>query len=87
MQRLIIVLGVLLISFQVFSASEKDSHGHDKEEGFNPGTMIVDHVIDAHEWHVMDIGHTHVSIPLPIILVHEGKLNVFMSSKFHHGHE
>jgi len=86
MQRFIIVLGVLLISFQVFATAEKDSHEYEMEEGFNPGSMIVDHVIDAHEWHVMDIGHTHVSIPLPIILVHEGNLNVFMSSKFHHGH-
>ncbi len=86
MQRIVIVLAILFLSFQFLAASEKDSHEQSKEEGFNPGTMIIEHVIDAHEWHVMDIGHTHVSIPLPIILYYDGKLDVFLSSKFHHGH-
>ena len=49
--------------------------------------MIFDHILDAHEWHIVTIGKTHVSIPLPIILLDEGKLVVFLSSKFHHGHE
>jgi F-type H+-transporting ATPase subunit a len=49
--------------------------------------MIIDHIVDSYEWHIMTIGHTHVSLPLPVILVYDGKLNVFMSSKFHHGHD
>lgn len=57
------------------------------EEGkFNPGTFIIDHVLDNHEWHIGTAGHTHISIPLPVILYSKNTgLHVFMSSKFHHG--
>ena len=33
------------------------------------------------------IGHTAVSVPLPVILIYDGKLIIFMSTKFHHGQE
>ncbi len=53
---------------------------------FNPGEMIMHHVTDSHEWHLLDIGETAVTIPLPIIKYSSSKgLEVFMSSKFHHG--
>jgi len=61
-----------------------DSHG--KKE-FNAGEMIFHHIADAHEWHVLDYGDFHLSLPLPVILWHDGGLHVFMSNKFHHGHE
>lgn len=48
--------------------------------------MIIEHVTDAHEWHIATIGHTHISIPLPIILWDNG-LVMFLSSNFHHGHD
>ncbi len=96
-QKIALILGVLLFNFQLVSLADDDKHGHDpshapegaehhEEESFDPGSMIVDHIIDAHEWHILDIGDTHVSIPLPVILIHDGKVDVFMSSKFHHGH-
>lgn len=61
------------------------------EEKFNPVTMIMHHIADAHDWHFFDLknedGSLHpVSIPLPVILLTEGNLDVFMSSAFHHGH-
>ena len=87
MQRITLILGFLLFTFPLAFSAVEEQHGHEEENEFNPGTMIVEHVIDAHEWHVMTIGQTHVSIPLPVILVDEGKLEVFMSSKFHHGHD
>jgi len=92
MQRITLILGFLLFIFPLAFAADIDQETHEaeathEEEGFNPGDMIIDHIIDAHEWHVMDIGHTHVSIPLPIILYYDGSLDVFMSSKFHHGHD
>lgn len=67
------------------SITEKTDTLH--KEGFNAGDMIFDHVLDAHEWHIMTIGETHISVPLPVILYDEGKFVCFMSSKFHHGHE
>ena len=60
---------------------------HQEENGFKPGDMIIDHIVDAHEWHIATVGHTHISIPLPVILIDDGKLIAFMSSRFHHGQE
>lgn len=56
------------------------------EEEYNAGKMIIEHIIDSHEWHLATIGHTHITIPLPVILIHDGKLHAFWSSKFQHGH-
>lgn len=57
---------------------------------FDAGKMILHHIGDAHEWHILDYkgsdGKYHpVSVPLPVILWNNGKLDVFMSSKFNHG--
>ena len=94
-----ILLTLVVIAFSLFSRAEDSQQptagGHsepgirnpESEEGFNAGRMIIDHIIDSYEWHIMTIGHTHVSVPLPVILFHEGKLHVFFSSKFHHGHD
>lgn len=64
---------------------------HAEEEAFDPGSMIIGHVTDAHSWHLFDYkssdGAEHaVAIPLPVILWNDGHLDVFMSSRFHHGH-
>ena len=52
-------------------------------EKFNAGEMIMEHVVDNHEWHVAEIGSLNLTIPLPIILLYEGKLYTFCSSRFH----
>jgi len=64
------------------------------KEEFNAGKFIIEHVSDSYEWHIVSFGEKHISIPLPVILysknpdLHEGKgFHVFMSSKFHHGHD
>lgn len=61
--------------------------GH--EEGkLDPAKLIMDHIKDAHEFHFATIGHTHVTVPLPVILYSPTKgISAFMSSKFHHGEE
>jgi len=49
--------------------------------------LILDHVMDAYEWHITTFGHTHISIPLPVIV--KGKnsgWHVFSSGRFEHGH-
>ena len=58
-----------------------------EKKGFNAGEMIIEHITDNHEWHIATLGSTHIAIPLPIILYQNGKLDIFMSSKFHHGEE
>lgn len=55
---------------------------------YDPGKMIMDHVTDAHDWHLWGEGQDAVSLPLPIILYSSSKgIVCFSSSKFHHGHE
>lgn len=55
---------------------------HD-EGKVDPGKLIMEHISDAHDWHLF--GHT--AIPLPVILyTRSNGLTVFMSSKFEHGH-
>jgi F-type H+-transporting ATPase subunit a len=53
------------------------------EEGGNKTDFIMHHVQDSHEWHFATIGHTHISIPLPVILFEPGEgFHFFMSSDF-----
>lgn len=88
------IAGQILLAFILFtslslSAAEKhagESHDQHKKEEYNAGKSIIKHIVDSYDWHILDVGKTVVSIPLPIILYDEGKFHFFMSSKFHHGH-
>lgn len=78
-----IILSALFIAvFNVSFAS--DSKGGDGEEKFNPNEMIMHHVKDAHEFHIIDWNKKPISLPLPIILWTDNGLTTFMSSGFHH---
>lgn len=67
------------------SAMPEEHAGSHKK--FDAGEMIIEHILDAHEWHILTYNDFHLSIPLPVILLDEGKLVAFSSAKFHHGHE
>ena len=67
-------------------AHEASGESH-KEEKFAPGKMIMDHIADAHDWHLWGEGHEAVSISLPVILYVQSKgLINFSSANFQHGH-
>ena len=58
------------------------------EENFNPGKMIMDHVVDHYSWHIVTIGDTEISLPLPVMLYSEDRgFFCFSSSHFDHGHK
>jgi len=65
------------------TSARKESQSEGITEKFNAGEMIMEHVVDNHEWHIMAIGHIELTIPLPIILFSEGKFYCFSSSRFH----
>ncbi|SFE31090.1 ATP synthase F0 subcomplex A subunit [Chitinophaga sp. CF118] len=73
------------------AAQEHGEHaaapGHEEKKGFNAKEVILGHVKDAHDWHLLDIAGTPVTMPLPVIIYSKVKgLTVFSSSHFHHGH-
>jgi len=53
------------------------------EEKFNPGEMIMEHVVDNHEWHIARFGHLDICIPLPVLIICKGQFHSFWSSRFH----
>lgn len=57
-----------------------------EEETYNAGEMIIEHVVDSYEWHILTWKGKHISVYLPVIIWHEGHLIVFSSSHFvdHH---
>jgi F-type H+-transporting ATPase subunit a len=65
------------------SSSARELTTPEKEEKFNPGEMIMEHVVDNHEWHILSIGSLHLTLPLPVILIYNGKIYTFWSSAFH----
>ncbi|MCC6690753.1 MAG: F0F1 ATP synthase subunit A [Bacteroidia bacterium] len=73
----------VLVFCQANETNEKKS-----VEKFNAGELIMDHISDAHEWHLWGAGDAAVSIPLPVIIYSKDRgLSVFSSAKFHHGHK
>lgn len=94
----ILILCLFMFSLGIYTIKAEEEHGtvagqqetaihEEKAENFNAGEMIIEHIVDSYEWHILAIGHTHVSVPLPVILFYDGNLTVFMSSKLHHGHD
>jgi len=82
---------IVFISFYFAMPAFASQDGHDAQathevEEFNPGDMIISHIVDSYDWHILSIGHTHISVPLPIILYDEGQWHFFLSSRFEHGH-
>lgn len=79
-----IFLKSLLVSVFVLVAFSATSSSSDEEIDINE--MIMHHIQDAHEWHIMgpDHGEGSVVIPLPIILI-DGGINIFSSSRLYHG--
>jgi F-type H+-transporting ATPase subunit a len=71
---LVALFGFLLLPSFVFAEEEK----------FNAGNMIIEHVSDAHSWHIIG----NYSIPLPVILYSKDRgLMIFSSSRLRHGAE
>ena len=62
----------------VFAGTEKNSDEFDVNE------MIMHHIKDSHEFHIMDINGHAVSFPLPIVLWTDNGLVSFLSSAFKH---
>jgi len=61
-----------------------DGHGHGEEGDLDIGGTIMHHIADANEFHIVG----NLTMPLPVMLYSPEKgLDMFMSSKFEHGHK
>lgn len=97
-KSLLVAIYSLIILFFANATTAQETHveapavaeSHEtKEKGtFNPSEVIMEHILDAHEFHFGTIGETHLTIPLPVLLYSPQRgWNFFSFSKFHHGHE
>ena len=85
LKRYIIVIVVILFSFNSIFANENEAHD---DKSFNLKEMIFSHVLDAYDWHLFTVGGKHVSIPLPVIVrSSERGWFVFSSAHLHHGED
>ena len=76
---------VFLFSFSISFSNSDDSN--DVSEDFNVTDMIMHHIKDSHEFHILDWNGEGVSIPLPVILWTDNGLVTFSSSEFDHDDE
>jgi len=78
-----LLFSIVFASTSFVGYASEDKVTTDEKE-FNAKEMIMHHVKDAHEFHIIDINEKPVSLPLPIILWTDNGLTTFMSSEFHH---
>jgi F-type H+-transporting ATPase subunit a len=82
------IIAVALFLFLPANELKSGQQASDPSKPFAPGPFIFDHIGDAYEWHIATFGDFHLSVPLPVIVYSPEKgLNIFLSSKFHHGHD
>jgi len=90
-------IAITIMFFTFGLSAQHNEHNNEKEgetwkedvqhEEFKAGEMIIEHISDAYEWHLITAFGTHYAVPLPIMLYDEGKFHFFMSSVFHHSVE
>jgi len=84
---LIVSALIALFSFTNSSNVLAASGSGDEEKEESKTEFIMHHIADDYQWHIITLGHTHVTIPLPVIIYdYEEGLKVFMSSDFYDEH-
>lgn len=89
---MMLVLSAVVSSSRLFA--QHDAHEEEMEivaeetheAELDAGKIIIEHLIDSHEWHLWTWKGHHVSIPLPVLLIHDGEFHAFWSNKLAHGH-
>lgn len=87
----LLVAAFIIFSTAFFNPGFAGEGGGEKKKKFDAQEVIFGHILDGHEFHFFDITKKDgtkkpIGIPLPVILYSPQRgLNVFMSSKFHHG--
>ncbi len=85
----LLIISVLVSLFSIANSNSVLAASGSGEEGEEESKteFIMHHIADDYQWHIITIGHTHISIPLPVIIYdYEEGLKVFMSSDFYDEH-
>ncbi len=85
---------IVLFNLPIQSIAQHDAQqaSHAQETHHEEGKLdikgeIFGHIRDAHDWHITSFGGHHVAIPLPVMIYNPTKgFDIFLSSKFEHGH-
>ena len=65
----------LIIFFMCFSGYLLAEESSVVKKKFNAGDLIIEHVADNHEWHILGGEKSAITMPLPVILYN--KVGVF----------
>jgi F-type H+-transporting ATPase subunit a len=95
----IAAFGLIVLFFSTVAIAQHEGENHAAatdtaastheaaSEDFKPGDIIMEHIMDNHDFHLFDWNGHPVSLPLPVIVYSkENGFAMFMSSKFEHGH-
>lgn len=83
MTRKLLVLSLLLLAFMSTFSTATFAAGSEEDKT----SFIMHHVKDSHEWHFATFGHTHVTLPLPVIIYSGDRGLEFFSSSDFQNHE
>ncbi|HJW16862.1 MAG TPA: F0F1 ATP synthase subunit A [Flavisolibacter sp.] len=87
---LVAAFSVLALGFSTSLLAQEGhaTHGEPEHvEKLDAAKVIMEHIMDNHEYHFADFNGHAISIPLPVILYSPQRgMDVFMSSKLEHGH-
>jgi len=82
-----IILFTVLFFASAALVNAQDTEQHpEKKEDLNVTELILEHVADAYEWHIVTVNKHPVSIPLPaIVKKSDGTWHLFSTARFEHG--
>lgn len=84
MRIFVLIFFLLATGLNIQASSEQGEEG--EVDAFE---LIMGHINDSHQWHVIDYTNrhgnpVHISLPLPVILWHEGQPWFYSSDSFYH---
>lgn len=84
MKNKVIIFSHLLLTLSFLGYSQRLETPPHEGKLLNPAEVILEHIRDAHEWHLWGSAEKSLSLPLPVVLWDEG-WHIFSASRFEHG--
>ncbi|TDQ13716.1 ATP synthase F0 subcomplex A subunit [Algoriphagus boseongensis] len=83
MTRKLLALSLLFSAILLTLSNPTFASGSEEDKT----SFIMHHVKDSHEWHFATLGHTHITLPLPVIVYSSDRGLEFFSSTNFQNHE